>query len=413
MLKDTNIRVIMVGPSLDVKGGIPCFAKYCLGSSLSKKVALSYHPTTVDGTKITKIFFFMKSIILFLIILIADRKIKIVHIYSSAKGSFYRKAIIILMSKLFKKSVMFHLHASCFDIFYENGHCLRRFFVRKILDICDTIIVLSKTWFLKVNRMTKNLNIRIIPNAVEIADFESVIAERQYCNLNVLTLGRLGHRKGTYDILDVVPDVLRKVPETKFYLAGDGDLEKVARLCREKKIEKNVFILGWLDRSKLMEALKNASIFLLPSYNEGLPVAMIEAMASGLPVISTRAGGIPEAIEEGVNGFLVDPGCKQELTDSIIKLLRDRKLREIMGRNNIKKVLANFRLGDISDRIYKEYIYCMEIKNFHTTRGARGAVGRPSRGNSEVMRQKGASRNAIGAKAPLDKFRGAKRQGNL
>ncbi|MDP2911547.1 MAG: glycosyltransferase [Candidatus Omnitrophota bacterium] len=354
MNKRTSI--LMSGPSLDVKGGVSSFGKYYLaGIKGSERFTARYHPTTIDGSKIAKSLFFIKSIVEFLIILLSDRSIRIVHICSSSHGSFYRKAAILLISKIFRKPAVFHIHASSFDLFYYRGHILERWFIKKMLNISDAIVVLSKSWYLSISNMTDNRNIKIIPYPVNVIDTVFSARERNGFGLNVVTSGRLGQRKGTYDILKIVSSIEKEVPGVCFYLAGDGDIEKVSRICREKRIEKNVHLSGWLDRPQLTAMLRNADVFLLPSYNEGLPIAILEAMASGLPVISTRVGGIPEAVEDGVNGFLINPGDIEDMKSKIITLLKDRDLRQRMGRISFEKINSTFRLDRVMEKFYREY----------------------------------------------------------
>ncbi len=361
----TRHRVLIAGPHLDVRGGVSSFAKYYLNSELPEDYELVYHPTTIDGSVISKIIFFAKSLCLFFVRLLKDRKVEIVHVLSSSKGSFYRKAIITVVSKFFRKSVIFHIHGSRFDVFYNTSHPLRRFCIKRILGLSDSIIVLSKMWHSVVTKITNNTNIKIIPNLVDVEDFRLIRTRRSFSGLNVFTAGRLERRKGSYDILDIVPIVLKEMPGVKFYLAGDGDVEKIRELCKKRGIEKNVMLLGWINKDRLLAELKNASIFLLPSYNEGLPVAILEAMALGLPVISTRVGGIPELVEEGRNGFLVNPGQKQELAARIVGLLRNRELRREMSENNIKKIDSMFSLERVADRFFAEYRYTEEERLSH------------------------------------------------
>ncbi|MDP8230602.1 MAG: glycosyltransferase [Candidatus Gorgyraea atricola] len=354
-------HIILAGPGLSVKGGISSFARNYLSSRSPEGSKITYHATTIDGSKILKTFFFLKSFLLFAAKLVFDRTIKIVHVCSSSKGSFYRKAMILILSRLFKKATIFHIHGGGFHLFHDRGTILRKFFIRKVLDITDSIIVLSESCLLDIKGITKNRNIKVIPNPIDTSDFISIRGSRDNSSLNVFTAGRLYWLKGTYDILDIIPRILKEIPGVKFHLAGDGDVEKVREIVRNKGIEKNVFLPGWLDKHGLIKNLKDAGIFLLPSYTEGLPVAMLEAMASGLPVVSTRVGGIPELVEDGVNGFLVEPGEKQKLGNRIIKLLKDADLRNRMGKNNIDKIDRFFRLDRIVGKFYKEYERLVEV----------------------------------------------------
>lgn len=96
-------------------------------------------------------------------------------------------------------------------------------------------------------------------------------------------------------------------------------------------------------------------MFVLPAYNEGFPVAIIEAMSAGLPIISTPVGGIPDVIEEGTNGFLVEPGDAEAIADRIVNLLNNRALNHNMGKQNAMKALANFDVSIVVNALCKIY----------------------------------------------------------
>ena len=352
MALENQVHVIMAGPSLEVKGGISGFAKYYINEDFSESFKIIYHPTTVDGNKIKKLFFYIKSVFIFILRLVSDKKIKIVHICSSSEGSFYRKAVMLLISKAFGKKAIFHIHGSRF---YNRVHFLRRFCMKKALDISDSVLVLSKEWVVALKGMTNNKNIKMIPNAIDTSSFKIMRLGKGSHNQNILAVSKLTKQKGTYDILDIVPLVAKEIPGVKFYFAGDGELEKVKALCKARGIENNVVLLGWLDRDRLLEIFKDTAIFILPSYQECFPVSILEAMAAGLPVISTRAGGIPEMIEDGVNGFLVEPGKTQELYKKIMELVKDKNLCNRMAENNIEKVESLFGLARIRAMFISEY----------------------------------------------------------
>jgi|GEM_PF-202934 len=345
-------HVIMAGPSLDVKGGISGFAKYYLKADFSRKFKIIYHATTVDGNKIIKLIFYIKSIFIFIARLIMDEKIKIIHICSSSEGSFYRKAVVLLISKAFGKKAIFHIHGSRF---YNRTHGLRRFFIKKALDASDSILVLSKEQISMLGNFTDNKNIKMIPNAIDPADFAAVSMAEKPRDPHILFASKLSAQKGIYGVLDIIPLVAKEIPLAKFYFAGDGDIEKIKALCVSRGIEKNVVLLGWLDKERLLEVFRAAHVFLLPSYQECFPVSILEAMAAGLPVVSTKVGGIPEMIEDGVNGFLVRPGQVRELYDRVMALLKDSSMREDMRRNNIKKAQDMFSIGRVKDMFMLEY----------------------------------------------------------
>jgi len=352
MQRDKGVHIIMAGPGLSAKGGISGFANYYLRSDLSKRFGIIYHVTTVDGPYPRKLMFFAKSLALFIVRLVSDPRIKIVHACSSSGGSFYRKAAILGIAKVFGKKTVFHIHSSGF---FRKTHPVRRYLIRKILDASDSVLILSGAWLYETRKATSNKNIRIIPNPVDTAKFRPMVANRQYRGLNVLFVGQLTREKGVYDILEIAPEVKKAFPGVRLFFAGDGDVRDIKAACRKNRIEDIVVLSGWLGKRALVKAFEDASVFLLPSHRECFPISVLEAMASGLPVISTRTGGIPDMIQDGVNGFLVEPGNQAELKSALMAMLGDCELRTVMGKKNAKKAGSEFSLDIVADKFYAEY----------------------------------------------------------
>ena len=94
---------------------------------------------------------------------------------------------------------------------------------------------------------------------------------------------------------------------------GDGEISRVKKIVNEKKLKKYIKVLGWIDKDKKEKYLRECSIFILPSYNEGMPMSIIEAMAYKNAVISTNVGGIPQVIDNNKNGILIEQGDKKQL----------------------------------------------------------------------------------------------------
>lgn len=132
-----------------------------------------------------------------------------------------------------------------------------------------------------------------------------------------VSLGRLGERKGTYDLIKAIERIEVQIPDIKCYLAGDGDIDRCKQIVEEKKLENNIIIVGWADFDKKLELLKKSSVLVLPSYNEGLPMAILEGMACGKAIISTTVGAIPEVVKEE-NGILIEPGDIKKLSEALI-----------------------------------------------------------------------------------------------
>jgi glycosyltransferase involved in cell wall biosynthesis len=133
----------------------------------------------------------------------------------------------------------------------------------------------------------------------------------------------------------------------------------------ELGIENHVVFVGWVSGAVKVDLLRRAQIYVLPSYNEGLPVSLLEAMSWQVPVISTRVGGIPELVREGVDGLLIDAGDRAALSSAIIELAQNAELREKMGIAARDQVERNFSKNVILPRlegIYRSLIYADNVR---------------------------------------------------
>lgn len=264
---------------------------------------------------------------------IKQEKIDIVHFHVAQKGSFFRKA---LLRKLVPKEckVIFHMHASQFDVFYKKSSWIVRLWIRKTLNHVDSIVALSRNWS-EFYRDLTTTPVVVIQNAVHVP--KSSVYNMD--STTIVTFGKIGKRKGSYDLLEVAKEIEQEFPKIHFVLYGDGETEKIAEQIEVEQI-KNVSLGGWINQAKKEEVLRNTLLHFLPSYNEGLPMAILETMAAGIPNLSTAVGGIPEAIFHEENGLLTEAGNKSEMVNQLYRFLRNRTLQEKYGecaRQTIKK----------------------------------------------------------------------------
>jgi glycosyltransferase involved in cell wall biosynthesis len=155
-------------------------------------------------------------------------------------------------------------------------------------------------------------------------------------------VGDLGHNKGTWDILAAAAEVKSAVPGARFYFVGRGEFRDLQQRALKAGVEEAVIFLGSVTDEEKLEALQRADVFLLPSYGEGQPLSILEAMAAGLPVVSTTVGSIAEVIEDGANGFLIQPGDVSALARAMIELGEDADLRLRMGKRNRQDARERF-----------------------------------------------------------------------
>ena len=287
--------------------------------------------TTVTNGQVKKLLVLCKAILQFLYWMLFHSEIKIVHVQGSVGASFWRKAIFIYIAKFFHKKVVWHMHAGRFAVFYQQ----HRYAVRKVVNKSDVIIALSEYWkeYFKNEFPTKR--VEIIKNVISAPR----VHKQQTGYFTLLFLGLLGKNKGIYDLLECIRD--HKVEfqgKLKLYIGGNGEIEQVKQLIKEYGIADITIFEGWVSGDKKIELLNKSDVYILPSYKEGLPISILEAMSYEMPIISTPVGGIPEIVSNGENGYLVEPGNKEDIYKAIISLLNDSDLRNRMGSVSLSRV---------------------------------------------------------------------------
>jgi glycosyltransferase involved in cell wall biosynthesis len=348
------MKILIISPSISrSKGGVATVVDTLLNSNPNNYgFEMEHLITHVEGSAGEKIGYFFRSCFN----LIGKKDLSIVHIHVNCYKSFFRKSVLTLISRLKRIPVIIHVHGSDFDKFYNESSFLIKFFIRKTFQSCKKVLVLSEYWqeFFLNNIVSKN--VEILYNGVDTKSFKNCLTTSDKIS-KFLFLGRLGQRKGIYDLLEAINILVNKknYKNITFFLAGDGDLKEVGSLINALQLNKNVFLLGWVNDKKKEECLKNTYTVILPSYSEGLPMALLESMASGKVIISSKVGGIPELVEEGKNGFLVTPGEVDEIVENILYVLNHKEEMEQISSNNIKKVEQKYSLEKQTKRLYEIY----------------------------------------------------------
>jgi glycosyltransferase involved in cell wall biosynthesis len=173
--------------------------------------------------------------------------------------------------------------------------------------------------------------------------------------VNVVFLGLIGKKKGVFDLVRAVPIVRKQVPQARFFLAGDGDIDAVRDLALSLGVSEAVHLPGWVAGRDKDALLASADVLVLPSHFEGLGLCILEAMAYGVPVIATRVGGIPDVVEDGVTGLLVEPGDVERLADRLVALLLDAELRQRVRVAAFKRVRERYSVEAVFEAIRQCY----------------------------------------------------------
>lgn len=350
----------MVGTSLVAPGGMTSVVRAYLDGGVFERWNVIYLASYENPGYFKQLKTVGAALLRFLRLLLR-REVVLLHIHSASRGSFWRKSIFCTIANVFGVPYLFHLHSGEFLVFYEqeNGFC-RRAWVRRILRNAARVVVLTESWRCQIEKVEPSANIVVLSNPVEIP--QAMFSARSI-RQNVLFLGRLREKKGVFDLVSAIPNVLKKIPGAIFVLAGDGDIDSVKERARDLGVEHAVQCVGWVDGEDKKKLLNEADVFVLPSYFEGLPIGILEAMAFGVPVVTTPVGGIPDLIIHRVNGLLIEPGNLVELADAIVEILTKEMLRNriseaafLQVRQKYSTELVVDKLSDIYRSVRSPYI---------------------------------------------------------
>ena len=251
-----------------------------------------------------------------------------VHVNGAERLSMLRKGLLMAACRVVRVPVVFHLHAAQLPRTYHASSRLARAVIRWIFRLPSCCIVLGRNAAEFVVR-----DLGVPPDRVEVV-FNGVpepVGRRARASgtkaLRLLFVGNLSERKGVSDLLHALQDPRLAGLPLQLTLAGGGDVEGYRALAQKLQLGATVRFLGWTDKAQLDALLADADALVLPSYHEGLPLAILEALALGVPVVCTPVGEIPEALVDGQTALFVQPGDREGLAAGLLRLSREPGLR--------------------------------------------------------------------------------------
>lgn len=271
---------------------------------------------------------------------LAHTDFDICHVHICSATSTWRKMRYVESMGERAKRVVLHVHGAKYDVFWNECSKAQKDKIRNLYASIGKIIVLSEEWkaFFLENRICEPDKLTVLHNAVEIPAKPNVVGVGQ----DVLFLGRLGPRKSPDVLLRAAKTVLKSHPQVRFRFGGDGDIAKYKVFAEGLGIAGNCDFLGWMTGNQKEDAIRASRIYCLPSKHEGMPMSVLEAMSYGLATIATPVGGVPQVIQDGINGYLMPIDDSEHLANIINKLLDDSDLAVRIGLAGRKTIEESF-----------------------------------------------------------------------
>lgn len=345
-------KLLIIGPDpVKSLGGMATVIRNILQSELlNERYDIEMYPTFIDGSLLKRGAYSLCREASFRL---RRPDFDICHVHVCSKTSTWRKMRYIECLGEGSKRVVLHVHGGQYDVFWNECSKAQK---GKISNLCASvgkIIVLSEEWraFFLENRICEPSKLSVLHNAVEIPAQPVDTRLRQ----DVLFLGRLDGRKSPDVLLRAAKTVLKSHPQVRFRFGGDGDITKYKVLAEELGIFDNCDFLGWTTGKQKEDAIRASRIFCLPSKHEGMPMSVLEAMSYGLTTIATPVGGVPQVIQDGINGYLMPIDDSTLLASRINELLDDSGLAARIGSAGRKTIEESFSMDSYAQKLAEMY----------------------------------------------------------
>jgi glycosyltransferase involved in cell wall biosynthesis len=355
-LSDVKMRVLISGHLPPPMGGIAAYYQSLLNSSLPKQVNLQFVLTSSQKRTLSKSGSFTFSNLIsaikdcgrFTKAMIKHRP-QVTHIATAFGLSFVKHGVCIMIARLYGSRVLLHPHCSISALYTDRSRGWQWFF-RQVIRMTHGVITLSREWNI-LTTIVPGCVVYYLPNATDLSAYRCIALERRAgtnhpSQLKALYLGYLGKAKGSFDLVNAAKEVAARNLPVVFDLVGDelapGDIEKLKKQIDQSGLGNVVILHPFVIGPQKIDLFRTADIFVYPSHSEGMPMAVIEAMASGLPIIATRVGGLPDLVTDGINGILVDAGSIDQFVSAIQNLSDNPDLRFSMQMNSYQTAIDQF-----------------------------------------------------------------------
>lgn len=298
--------------------------------------------------------FFLMALLRFLVLAMGRRPL-LLHVHLASRGSALRKLILCAIADLCHVPYLIHLHGSQFDLFFRGLPPFAKALIGRMFRRAARVVVLGRSWRdLVVDEIgIPAERVEVIYNGVPRPAAQHGGRKPGPCR--ILFLGRLGERKGVPELLQALAGPALAALDWQATLAGDGDVERFRNQAAELGLSGQIAFPGWVGREAVDALLAEADILALPSHNEGLPIAVLEALAHGIAVIATPVGGLPDMLESERSAVLVPPGDNAALTEALARLIGDEALRQNIAAGGLAVFDRCFDIAVIGKRFLALY----------------------------------------------------------
>lgn len=343
-------QVVMLGPAPGSRGGMASVIACLLAHGYADGGGCRFIATQVDAGTPRKLAVAGAAFVR-VFALLARGRVALLHVHVASGASFWRKAVFIACARLFRCPVLFHLHGGQFQEFIDCrlGRRRRRLALA-LIGTSRAAFALSAASAAWLRERAGVRQVEVFPNPVA-----ACATPPRRRGRDVLFLGRLERSKGVVELVHSFAAASTALPGARLVLAGEGDQAALAALAARLGIADRLVLPGWVDAPARAALLASAAVLVLPSYNEQMPMVLLEAMACGTPVIATKVGAIPEMLDNGKCGILLAEKDTEQLTASILCIMHDNILADTLSARALERVETTYLAALVIERLRRRY----------------------------------------------------------
>lgn len=355
--------VLVLGPRLGALSGVSSHLNTLLTSPLAAEFALVHFQVGSEGRTEGRIDRLVRLLVspLALAIAIRARGASIVHLNTSLNvRAFWRDLAYLIVAKICGTRVLYQVHGGALPQEFFQGSRVLTALLRAMFKLADAIVVLAQVELQAYRRFVPAKQVVAVPNAIDCAPYATFTRAPPDARspMRIAYVGRLAKEKGLYELLQGLKCASSHGAKHRLTIAGSGpEADRLKQFADVLGLAGDVAFIGPVFGEDKVKLLASADVFVLPSYSEGLPYALLEGMAAGAPVVTTRVGAIPDVVVDGVHGLLVPPRNAAAIARAIAKLESDRdRLARMSGacRTRIAGAYSVERLAREFCRLYRD-----------------------------------------------------------
>jgi glycosyltransferase involved in cell wall biosynthesis len=346
------IIILNIGPHKHAQGGIASVIRTYTQYINNSQFSIRQLATVKDGNRMRKMFMAMKAYASAPFEIV---RADIVHVHTASWNSWRRKVPLVILSKLLRRKLVIHIHGGGFANFLSSMSRSRLWLNTFFLSLADCIVCLSNSKRAELAKYLHTVPMLTLPNPCRL--IPAKVNKKQKYGIEILFTGLIVKSKGVFDLIRafaiVVEEHLGRM--LRLVIAGKGDTEACRKLACECGVVDKVILPGWLTSNALQDAYEQADIYCLPSYIEGVPMGILEAMAFALPIVTCPVGGIPDIVDDGIHGLFTPPGDINNMVVVLKRLINNKAEREKMGAACRSRVLSRYSPEQVCSQLFRFY----------------------------------------------------------